>query len=334
MTPDEGLAAESMRANANGDYAKVLAPLIADGRLHVGVTCSGKSDGAGAQAMAVISAMALARFLNCRYVHTAFTSMAHAEGSREDWAQRWETFLNFGHGETPAGDDAEFVSLADLTNDPDAYTGRPIVIVERVFGLPKAHVARMRDALRPDLRTKYWRSSKAAIPSHRGPAGGLTVAIHVRRGDVNRTQNVNRYAPDEAVLRQIERLKRALAPFGGPLTLNLYSEGEEKDFRRFAEAGCRLHVSQDSFETFHNMVTADILLGGYSSFTYVAGILSEGIVLDHRVNTPQLTNWIARRHNRDLSIKRLRKALLKRLSWWERMAFRVRRFSPFRDTAA
>ncbi len=264
--------------------------------------------------------------------------MSHAEGSSEDWARRWEAFLNLGDGETPVAEDAEFVSLADLSQDPGAYAGRPIVIAEHVFGLPGEDGIRIRDALRSDLRAKYWRSPKVAIPSHRGPAGGFTIAIHVRRGDVTSARNANRYAPDDVVLRQIERMKQGLTPFGRPLTLNVYSEGKAEDFLRFAEAGCHLHISRDPFETFHNMVTADILLGGYSTFSYVAALLSEGIVLDHRVRAPRQTNWIGRRHDRNISIKRLRNAVLRRLSWHARLSFRLGRFwrrhNPFRGRNA
>src|SRR3546814_2874244 len=42
------------------------------------------------QALAVVSAMVLARFAGCRYVHSPFASMAHAPGEPADWAQRLE----------------------------------------------------------------------------------------------------------------------------------------------------------------------------------------------------------------------------------------------------
>jgi len=321
------------RGGPSGHGAGMLARLIAEGRLRpdIAITCRGRIDGAGQQAIAVISAMMLARYAGCGYLHSPFARMAHAEGTPEDWAARWERFFNFGDGETLAPDNAQLVPLSAVIADPEAYAGRPIVIFQPLFGLPD-EAARVGDALRSDLRARYWRSPKTAIPSHRAPVGGLTAAIHVRRGDVNATLNTHRYVSDEMVLRHIARLQRAVAPFGRPLTLNLYSEGNVEDFRTFAEAGCNLHVSEDPFETLHNMVTTDILVSAPSNFSYVAAFLSRGIVLDHRGRVPRFSNWLRRRKNGDIPIKRLQHALLRRIGWLERCAFHVRslglRMSP------
>src|SRR5258705_5067241 len=97
--------------------------------------------------MATISAMAMARFARCRYLASTFTSVAHAEGMPEDWARRWESFLNFGDGETLVPEGAELVSLASVIQAPGNYAGRPVIIVERVFGLPNEAMS-IRDALR------------------------------------------------------------------------------------------------------------------------------------------------------------------------------------------
>ena len=174
------------------------------------------------------------------------------------------------------------------------------------------------------MRTKYRRSPKVSIPLHRSSDRELVIAIHLRRGDVSAVENAARHVPDARVLRQIDRLRHALAPFARPVRFNLYSEGDPGDFRTFADAGCRLYVSADPFETFHNMVGADILLGAYSTFSYLAALLSEGIVLDHRVRAPAHSGWIGRRGDGDISIKRLRLALLEGTGWKDRAQYRVR----------
>ena len=303
----------------------VFARLIAARRLHsdTAVACRGRGDGAGQQAIAVVSAMMLARYAGCRYHHTPFVSMSHAEGSREAWAARWERFFNLGDGEVQIPADAELVTLSAIVADPAAFAGRPVVVAEPLFHLPHEAAIEVGEALRADLRVRYWRSPKDKIASHRAPRG-LTVAIHLRRGDVSPQRNRHLYVPDTAMLRQIDRVRRALAPFGGPLTLNLYSEGDAADFRAFAEAGCALHIGGDPFETLHNMVTADVLIGTPSNFSNIAGLLSRGIMVDARPRKVPLENWVCRNGKRDIPIRHLRRALARRLSWPERCTYRLR----------
>jgi hypothetical protein len=318
------LSAYFRAASANAEAAREL---VAQGRLghEVCATCRGRTDGAGAQANAVIKAMIMARHLGWRYLHSPFSAMGHNVGTEQDWAARWERFLNLGDGEAPVPETAELVSLGDLVSDPEAYRGRPVVVAELIFLLPEHSVTSVLDELRPELRAKYWRSDKSGIPLHRGPPGGMTVAVHLRRGDV--ADDPRRYVATEALLRSIADLRRALAPFGRPVHINLYSEGEPADFRAYADAGCELHIDVDPFETFHNMVIADILMQGRSSFSRVAGLLSQGIVIESNghgkrpknrkspENRKPLANWQSRRRNGELSVKRLRLALLAETGW-------------------
>ncbi|MEZ5832642.1 MAG: hypothetical protein R3D05_15820 [Dongiaceae bacterium] len=336
MTVDQPPRATHVAESTNdpaADHTIALARLIGEGRLsrEIGVTRHGRRDGVGMQAMTTIAAMAVARFAGCRYFHSPFTSMEHAQGPAKEWAQRWEQFLNFGDGESPVPKHAELVQLSEIVENASAYADRPVIIAEKGFNLPPAVGVPIRETLRSELRKRYWRSSKSAVPSHRGPANGLTVAIHVRRGDVNPITPRGRYVRDELVLRRIEQVKKALAPFGRRTKLNLYSEGRPEDFGAFAQAGCHLHISEDAIETFHNMVTADVLVDACSGFSYLAGFLSEGIVVDHRRRAPRYKNWIGRRKNGSVSTRRLRRLLIRRMSWYERCIYQIRRFTGLRS---
>jgi hypothetical protein len=317
---------------ANIPDIKGFRRLVAQGQLgpSVAITCRGRTDGAGSQSMAVICAMAVARLAGCQYQHTAFVSMAHDGGSREDWARRWEAFLNLGDGEAPVPQSAELVPLSAAVANAAAYAGRPIVVFGGWFSQPR-EIRPILESLRAALRAKYWRSPKDAIPSHRAPSG-LTAAIHLRRGDVSASRNARRFVGDDLVLRQIERLRQAVAPLGRTLTINLYSEGRAEDFRAFADAGCNLHVSEDAFEAFHNMVTADILMIAPSTFSRVAALLSRGIVLDRQPVSPPFSGWLRRRADGDISIKRLRRSLLDRMGWLEWVGYRARLLGTRRRT--
>ncbi|HET6620882.1 MAG TPA: hypothetical protein VFG64_13160 [Dongiaceae bacterium] len=307
--------------------AEALIRLAADGRLGAGVsiTCRGKDDGAGAQAIAAISAMTLARLTGCAYRHSPFTTMSHTGGDRAEWAQSWERFLSLGHDESPVPPDAEVVPLAAMVRDPGAYAGRPIVIAEPVYRIARNRAWPVHEQLRPILRARYRLNSKAGLPVHGGAPHGLTAAVHVRRGDVT-ADHPWRYVAEDPILRSIERLRSAVAAIGRPLQVDLYSEGDPADFAAFARAGCRLHIGTDAQETFHNMVVADILVRAPGNFSELAGLLSQDIVITPSVHSAPLSGTLRRRANGDFSIKGLQRMLLARAGWMERGKFQARRW--------
>lgn len=262
--------------------------------LRVQVTYSGRFDGAGGQALSVISALAFADNNNCRYVHTPFHRVAHVEGSKEAWTRRWEDFFGFGHGEEWVAADAEIVPLRRfvrlLRRQPGYAPGPRTIVQSPSFGygeFSKRDISR----LQPRLRAKYHSSDKSAIPLHRRE-GAINVAIHVRRGDVK--EGFFRYMPDAPILSTIAQLRSVLDSAGRTATLNLYSEGSADQFQPFSAAGCALHLSTDTFETFHNLVAADLLVAAPSAFSWSAALLSEGIILAPGADWGVRDRWLAR----------------------------------------
>jgi|SRR5271165_6843516 len=66
----------------------------------VALTCSGKTDGGGAQVHAVLSVLSFCKAFGYTYVHTPFHQMEHTSGPSE--VLEWERLFNFGEGEVPA----------------------------------------------------------------------------------------------------------------------------------------------------------------------------------------------------------------------------------------
>jgi hypothetical protein len=218
------------------------------------------------------------------------------------------------------------LNAADLVPDAEAPI-EDTLMFPAPFVIPQGVEAQMRDFSwfdHGDARRTFWQ----LINDAEGP---MSLAsdwnLEVEDGALDElAESAHRYVRNEVMLRHIVRLRSAMAPFGRPVTINLYSEGIVADFQAFADAGCNLHISEDAFETFHNMVTADILMIAHSSFSHLAGILSQGIVLDHRVRAVQFPGWLHRRGSGEIAINRLRRAILDRTSWRERQFYRARRW--------
>ena len=272
------------------ELQQVLAAIRAHQAAHpaaspISITCLGRHDGAGAQALGVISALLWAEATGARYLHTPFAQMAHrVDATREEWAARWERFLNLGHGEPRVPRNARIIPARDLLTRPETLAKPGTVVAASYFHWREFQTPEALDRLRPLLRQKYFSRSKSGVRIHRGAPGGLMVAIHVRRGDITEDRR-DFYTHNDLVMNTIEGVRAVARDLGRTLHLNLFSEGPEDMFAPFAAADCTLHLDRDPFEALHNMVSADILVQAKSSFSYLAGMIATGIVLHERYAT-------------------------------------------------
>jgi len=272
------------------ELRQVLAAIRAHQAAHpaaapISITCLGRHDGAGAQALGIISALLWAEATGGRYLHTPFAVMAHAVGvTREEWAARWERFLNLGHGERRVPRRARIIPARDPLTKPETLTKPGTVLAAPYFHWREFQTPDALERLRPLLRRKYYSRSKSGVRLHRGASDSLMVAIHVRRGDITEGRR-KFYTHNDLVMNAIEGVRAVARDLGRTLHLNLFSEGPEEMFAPFAAAGCTLHLDRDPFEAFHNLVSADILVQAKSSFSYLAGMISTGIVLHERYAT-------------------------------------------------
>ena len=129
------------------------------------------------------------------------------------------------------------------------------------------------------LKEKYWSVSRT-----RYDLGEKSVAIHVRRGDV-RCRMKRRFTSNDT----IRTLQRQLSGVG---KFHLFSQGNPEDFREFDDTV--LHLNEDPLDTFHHLVSADILIMAKSSFSYTAALLSNGVKIYEPFFYLPLDDWVIR----------------------------------------
>ena len=277
---------------------------LKDGR--IGREChitTERGDGAGAQAMAKMSALCLAKAHGLTYVHVPFSSFEHAEGQPEEWAACWERLFNFGHGESSAAEcSLPRVGIEEFMADRRWWT-TPCL-------LTAAHFNRFTDR-EPDaylgviqqLREKYY---LGATPRPRSST--VEVCAHLRRGDVSADdpETAGRFASGEAMANSIAQIRAVLEELGIPNRVRLFSQGDEKDFAAFRSMGCELCVSAPALESFRELVGADVLVMSKSSFSYVAAILNDGLKIYDRYARSPMSEWIERDRNGRADQARLR----------------------------
>lgn len=137
------------------------------------------------------------------------------------------------------------------------------------------------------IKTLFWMNkNKSYIYEEDQDASQYyNIAVHIRRQNKN---DGNNYKKDAIINFSYykdciyEACEKYLFTFGltkkRPIKIYIYSQGNEKEFEEFKniEYGeVILKINEDMFKTFIGMVGADVLILSASSFSYIAGFISD-----------------------------------------------------------
>jgi hypothetical protein len=228
------------------------------------ITCLGiAGEGAGSQALVIMSAINFARSSGLTYVHTRFSDVAHAQRSQEDWDAAWETFFNLGLNEP----------VCDLARREVIDYCRHATDLRLCFGWrgrEKELDHRFAQVL-PEFRRKYH-----ANKSPRDADDVVTVAVHVRRGDAL-PGNPWYYTSNESVRRTLDSVRAVLDRHDVKYRIRLYSQGKMEDFAELSSAAVELFLDADAVWTLQEMIEASVLILAKGCYSYYAALISGGI---------------------------------------------------------
>jgi len=131
-----------------------------------------------------------------------------------------------------------------------------------------------------NLRNKYHLAkSKQPQPLNYLDKSIINIALHRRAGDVSCETPFNRWMPLDYYLKIIDNINNL--EFNKKHIIHIYSyDIDEKEIIQLQnKPNIQLHINENTFDTFHNMVNCDILINGQSSFSVMAAYLSYGIKL-------------------------------------------------------
>lgn len=270
-----------------------LVKLLDSGRINrdrLSITSKGKTDGAGAQALAKISAMCLAKAYGLTYVHTPFQKLAHAETDPQRWAESWEQLLNMGSGHPLLQDiPHKVVELGDYVSNPSLWQ-KNVILADRHFH-PFCELA-------PHYGSQVAKDLRPAFPddgtSH-CTKPQFAIGVHVRRGDVSAKdrETKHRYTKSSHTISVLQQVVQAARDAGHDPLIRLHSNGSKEELSEFsAFPGIEYRVGQSAVEDFSSLAKSDILITTRSDFSVLAAYYCKGLVVcDPRHRTP-LPEWI------------------------------------------
>jgi hypothetical protein len=117
------------------------------------------------------------------------------------------------------------------------------------------------------------------------------VAVHIRRPNPHDSRVDGANTPNDYY---IKIMRHILKTHSGehPIKFHIYSQGNMSMFKEFEEFNPIFHIDTPLEDTFLGLVFADILVLSRSSFSYVAGLLTNGTVYYNPFWHPSLNKWI------------------------------------------
>jgi hypothetical protein len=231
-------------------------------------------EGPCSRASLIMVTVNFARVSGLAYLHTPFTIIAHSDRPMPEWVAAWEEFFGFGEG----------VAIYDPTRRGVINCGyRALMSAELCFGWSdrKQEIDASFKALIPEFRQRYYRNKS------RRTTDEVTVAVHIRRGDVSAEEFSAMHTETGKVLRIASAVKSILASHDLHFSIRVFSQGVEADFALLAPLGAGFVLDADPLWTLKELIEADILIVAKSYFSHYAGVISDGIKLFE----PELWIW-------------------------------------------
>ncbi len=240
----------------------------------LGVACTGRSDGGGAQIHAQISAFAYGKAAGLPFFYAPLISVEHGRG--DDWVAQWNAVLDFQS-------DSQF-RLPDAPQmDVHAFL--------RNRGHPAAVVAMTHFHAYCDRRPEFYLQLQDELRERcrlvePSIAEGV-IAVHIRRGDVvGDPKSRSRLTPIRTVNQCLVNLRKSYPAH----RIEIHSEGRPEDFAGI-DQDVDLRLDEDVFQTLQRLINAEVLVMAKSSFSYVAALLSRGQVIYEPFWHPKLPHW-------------------------------------------
>jgi|GEM_PF-1820362 len=271
----------------------------------LGVTCRGKTDGAGAQIQATLSVIAFCRRTGLPYCHSPLKSVEHTK--TDDEILRWENLLSlsaFSSMEPGEMKSRRIVSLAEFKSLSRKEKKGSIVAVEHAHAFTECHSSSF-VALAAKLR-------QVPRTNETRPDGHVGISVHVRRGDVSPSRNFDRFTSNADLVNWIAAVSELALSAGLVPDITVFSQGEPDEFSDIAKATqCKLRLNVDPVDTLKEMASSDVLLMSKSSFGFLAALLCDGVVVYEPFWHGPLPHWVRIENgeiqDRNLLLSRLKK---------------------------
>lgn len=226
-----------------------------------------RDDGFGAQYQTILYSVIYSELIKKEFVYTPFKKMEHNYENNVDYLNEKEKFINI-------------IENFKNVNQVDNYE----ITSSKIYKIIENEIDKCVE-LQSFLNVKkLFFENKPKI----NKSDNLNVSIHIRRFNPHDNGQTYGYTDDEYFLNVIQHIRNQ---YQNNKTFHIYSQGNIDSFEKFKSNDTVFHLNEKMEDTFFNLTTSDILVTSKSSFSYMAGLLSDGIVYYIPFWHPKLKKW-------------------------------------------
>jgi hypothetical protein len=232
-----------------------------------------RSDGFGAQYQSIIETILYCRNNNMDYLYSPFVSVEHNYDNDPTFCDKLENLMN----------------LKDNIQNNNTQLHTTELGISHVFNAvePWLDFYCNSDTM-SFIKECFWKNKDRDHFKN----NKFNVAVQIRRENAHdrgcawdRITTPNNYYLDVMNIIR-EKYKHT------PIQFHIYSHGDINNFTELIQDDVEMHIDEDLISTFIGLVAADILITSTSSFSYVAALLSDGIVYYKQFWHPPKKAWI------------------------------------------
>ena len=216
-----------------------------------------QEDGFGAQYQRIIDTFIYCKLNNLNFLYTPFTNISHNYNNNNNFTINIEHFINLknnipnSHNKQVKRIDYGGIVMKFTNNNIDlCYKSKYLEFIKKCF----------------------WENKDKNVFKN----NKINIAVHVRRPNSQDNRKEGTDTPDKYYLNIINIIRNKYQ--NRELLFHIYSQGESKNFEIFKAPDTILHLNEELPLTFIGMVGADILVTSASSLSYVAALLSNGVI--------------------------------------------------------
>lgn len=232
-----------------------------------------RDDGFGAQYQSILWTILFAEVKGDTFLYSDIIRMDNDINDTKEYIQKATATMNI-KGHYP-----QVESVGGVTIYAPKW---PYFYKEIERDMEKFHTSESFDRLK---RLYYQNKSSPYDSDH------IHVAVHIRRPKQFDTRKEGTDTPNDYYIQCMKAIQEMYKLSDKPILFHIYSQGTPESFAIYNQFNIRLHLEEDTFTTFNGLVFAHVLVISASSFSYVAGLLSNGVIVYKPFWHPPRKHW-------------------------------------------